>query len=245
MGCFIFFKENGHRVISPDGLADIKKSESVLLKCGNHFVDLIKELGDGVIEVVFIHLFPQVLQSIYQDELPKLLQKRVDFNHLNVISKETVLEKYVESLDFYFATPELVNEEILNAKMKELIQLLIVTNNVGSIYELVADLSSGSHAQVKEVVRQHLYSNRSIEELAIMCNMSLSTFNRAFKKEFSASPVKYINQQRVNKAKDLLHDLTLSMADIAYEIGFNDPLYFSRIFKRLTGRSPSQFRKEI
>ncbi|MDW3195254.1 MAG: AraC family transcriptional regulator [Cytophagales bacterium] len=208
-------------------------------------MDLVKNLGDGVVEVVFIHLFPHILKEVFANELPDALRKGDHFDHLNIVSHEKVLTKYIDSLELYFQTPTLANDDILFLKIKELVLLLIQTKNVESIYEIVSEINSGPHVELRKVVRKHLYSTLSTEELAKMCNMSLSTFNRNFKKEFNDSPVSYINHRRIEKAQELLQQSNKSIADIAYSTGFNDPLYFSRLFKRETKKSPTQYREEL
>lgn len=245
IGCFIHVKQSDSHMVSPDGLAWVNAAECVLLKCGNHFLDIMKQLDKGRVEVVLIHLFPDILKTIFADELPDALTEKRDFEHLNVFSYEDAIGKYVDSLDLYFETPQLVNDHILAAKVKELVLLLVQTGNVASIYELVSELQTGPHVELKRVVRQHLYSDVSTADLAYMCGMSLSTFNRNFKKEFQESPVNYINHQRIERAKELLQQDALSIAEVAYDVGFNDPLYFSRLFKRKMNMSPSQFREEL
>ncbi|MBU0716376.1 MAG: AraC family transcriptional regulator [Verrucomicrobia bacterium] len=68
-------------------------------------------------------------------------------------------------------------------------------------------------------------------------------FSRIFKTYTSHSPIKYLNMHRIEKAKELLADESLTFADIAARVGFNDPFYFSAIFKRMEGFSPLQYKK--
>lgn len=82
----------------------------------------------------------------------------------------------------------------------------------------------------------------SIEELAKISQLSLFSFKREFKKEFYDSPKNYINTLRIKKAKELLQLSKMSISEIAYEVGFNDPLYFTRLFKKKVGTSPTSFR---
>jgi AraC-like DNA-binding protein len=80
--------------------------------------------------------------------------------------------------------------------------------------------------------------------LAKLCNLSLSSFKREFKKVFDDSPANYILSAKIKKAKELLAISDLPINEIAYETGFNDPLYFTRQFKKKVGNSPSAYRKE-
>ena len=64
-----------------------------------------------------------------------------------------------------------------------------------------------------------------------------------FKKYFGTSPLKYVNEARLNQAKRLLKSTDESVAQIAEETGFRDLYHFSKRFKASTGYSPSDFRK--
>ena len=55
--------------------------------------------------------------------------------------------------------------------------------------------------------------------------------------------IDYLNQFRVERAKMFLHDYGLKTYEVAYKVGFQDEKYFSRVFKRITGKSPSEYRK--
>ena len=70
-----------------------------------------------------------------------------------------------------------------------------------------------------------------------------SYFYRLFKNETGMSPVDYINRQRISRAELLLSDIRMSIKDVAFSVGYTDQMYFSRVFKRLNGHTPTQFRK--
>lgn len=55
------------------------------------------------------------------------------------------------------------------------------------------------------------------------------------------SPMQYLNNQRMEKAKDFLLSNTMTISNIAHLVGFDDPLYFSRVFKKYTGVSPQMY----
>ncbi len=74
--------------------------------------------------------------------------------------------------------------------------------------------------------------------------MSLSHFSRIFKKVMGLSYQEYLNRRRITKAKDLLSTSPQSIAEIAVSLGFADPTGFGRIFKKLTGQTPSAYRNQ-
>jgi AraC-like DNA-binding protein len=64
-----------------------------------------------------------------------------------------------------------------------------------------------------------------------------------FRKEFGVTPIAYLNRYRVNQAKHLLSNTHKSITEIALEVGFSDSGYFSRIFRREVGVSPTAYRQ--
>lgn len=242
-GCILHFKNVNATLFSSEDHMAIKNNNTLLLRCGVYFFDLMKKINDQQVEVIAIHLHPEILKDIYIKELPSLIKKRDYQKETHVISPQNVITTFMESFELYFKNPHLVTNELLELKLKELILLLVQTKNVNSLLELVTDLYSSKTADLKKVVDLHLYSNLQIEQYAKLCYMSLSSFNREFKKKFNDSPKNYILLKRIEKAKELLSFTNMSVKEIAFEVGFNDPLYFTRIFKKKTGMSPTNFIK--
>lgn len=243
-GCFLYIKGEGAKVLSTDDNIKAKGKEAVLLKCGTYFLDMVKNAEDDKMEVIAFHLFPDILKDLFVKELPALIEKNTRKPETQVVVPEDTIGKFIESLEFYFENPVLVNEDLLALKMKELILLLVQTQNIDSILELVSDLYSSRTVSIKKVIDLHLYSNLTMEQLAKLCNLSLSSFKREFKKVFDDSPANYILTAKLKKAKELLAISDMPINEIAYDSGFNDPLYFTRQFKKKVGTSPSSYRKE-
>ena len=241
-GCFIQIKGAGTKLLSVEDNLLIKNQEAVLLKCGNYFLDFIHKIAGNAIEVLAIHLYPDILKQIYRSELPALIEKRTYAGKSTVIANESVISQYIESLEFYFKNPAIVNDDLLELKIKELVLLLVQTKNAASILELVTDLYSSRNINVKNIIDLHKHSNLNLEELAALCSLSLSAFKRAFKRIYNDNPTHYFISEKLKKAKELLTISDLSIGEIAYESGFNDPLYFTRLFRKKVGVTPSAYR---
>ncbi|MBW7456614.1 AraC family transcriptional regulator, partial [Paenibacillus sepulcri] len=80
------------------------------------------------------------------------------------------------------------------------------------------------------------------DTLAALLNCSSRTIQRLFKKRLALGPIDYLLQVRMDKAKELLLDTNAGLKDIAEAVGYVDSYYFSRLFKRSTGVSPSTYR---
>jgi len=240
-GCFLYFKDTGYKLFSAEDNTLIHNDESLLLRCGTYFLDLVERENDKQTEVVSIHLFPDLLREFYQDDLVNYIAKHTT-KRASILPSQDLISAFIQSLDFYFDHPLLVNDELIELKVKELILLLIQTHHIDSIRSLIDGLQTKKDVQLQQVIELHLYTNLSLDEIAKLCYMSLSSFKRSFREIFEDSPRHYILTKRLDKAKRMLKNSTLSISDIAYEIGFNDPQYFTRLFKKYVEISPTNYR---
>lgn len=90
---------------------------------------------------------------------------------------------------------------------------------------------------------EHYNEPISIQDYAESRNMSVCYFQRNFKQIVNHTPMQYLLTIRVNNAASLLETTDYSMAEISAIVGYEDPLYFSRLFRKLKGVSPSEYRK--
>jgi YesN/AraC family two-component response regulator len=89
------------------------------------------------------------------------------------------------------------------------------------------------------------YYGRQISEsqVALVCEMSPSRFCREFKAAFGATFVEYLARHRIQEAKRLLSNRSMSVTDVAAAVGFTDPSYFTRVFRKIAGASPTEYRE--
>jgi len=93
-------------------------------------------------------------------------------------------------------------------------------------------------------IETHYHEKIYEEEVAQLCGMNVSTFSRSFKKEHGTTFRNYLIDYRINKAKELLKNPIAMVTDIAYTVGFQDPSYFARTFRRFVGMSPSRYHED-
>jgi len=92
---------------------------------------------------------------------------------------------------------------------------------------------------------EHYSEEICVDEYAKSHNMSTSWFIRNFKQYTGFTPLQYILNKRIYNAEALLLNSPYNVTEIAYIVGYDNPLYFSRIFKKMKGVSPSEYRKNI
>ena len=97
----------------------------------------------------------------------------------------------------------------------------------------------------KKYFNEHYNEDINIEEYTQKNYVSISWFIRAFKQCTGSTPMQYILSKRISNAETLLLDHSYNITEIAQIVGYDNPLYFSRIFKKIKGLSPSEYRKNI
>jgi AraC-like DNA-binding protein len=109
-------------------------------------------------------------------------------------------------------------------------------------------LGQMDHKDVIDNAIDFLSSNISemlaLEKMAAAVNLSISHFSFLFKKKTGFSPIEYFNHLKVQKACQYLLFTDLRVREISLELGIEDPYYFTRMFTRVMGLSPNNYRKK-
>ncbi len=98
---------------------------------------------------------------------------------------------------------------------------------------------------LKRYVEEHYSERITKEALAACAHCSVAGVYRLFRKHFGMPPCQYINKVRMGKASVLLESGVGTVGEIASEVGFDDPVYFSKLFKAYCGVSPRGYRKSF
>lgn len=94
-------------------------------------------------------------------------------------------------------------------------------------------------------MQDHLHLALRLEDLAAHAGRSVSHYSKVFKELTGQAPMAYFAQLKTRKACELLDETSMSVAEIAGELGYTDPFYFSRHFKRVQGCSPTAYRAAV
>lgn len=95
-----------------------------------------------------------------------------------------------------------------------------------------------------EYIDKNCSTDISLDQTSNILNISKSHLHKVFKAHTGITPLQYLQEARISTAKELLKKTELSIQDVAFEVGYQDQRYFSRIFKNKTGLSPSAWRKQ-
>lgn len=103
--------------------------------------------------------------------------------------------------------------------------------------------SAGVIRTVRTYITEHCAEDISLEALASLVHLSPTYLSRLFKRETGETLSAYIQDVRIERAKNLLCTTSMKIYEVAEQVGFSDPVYFSRMFKKATGVKPKDFRE--
>lgn len=107
------------------------------------------------------------------------------------------------------------------------------------------DKSTEQIDKAKVIIRERLLEGISPEDVAAAVNMSYSWFRKVFKEYTGLSPARYIQELKIQQAKDLLSATHSDIKEIAYRLNFDDTSYFSKVFKKHTGITAVEYREKF
>lgn len=123
-----------------------------------------------------------------------------------------------------------------------LTQLLLLADRHRSEGKKAGATTIGEIEAAARYFNEHYNEDISIEGYATSVHMSTCWFIRRFKQVLKVTPMQYILSLRISNAKALLETKDTTVKEVALSVGFSSPLYFSRIFTKYTGMSPTEYR---
>jgi len=151
----------------------------------------------------------------------------MEINHALEMSKE-----YINKLH------SMSNNEDITEWLSDNLKLLM-----NEVFSLEAERHSASMLKAIGYMKRNFARKLSLEEVADHAGYSPAYFSRIFREDTGMAYSDYLNLLRVEKGKTLLHSTKLKMTEIGAMLGFSDQSHFTRTFKKLTGVTPDQYRK--
>ena len=149
-------------------------------------------------------------------------------------------------------------QQALRLGAKEYLLKPVRSSDILQMVNRAADELFGTHEDVKfepteeknhlvelakEYVEEHYYENLMLADVAQKVGISAGYLSTLFQRQLSKGFVDYLNAIRIEHACTYLQQNYLKTYEIAYKVGFKDEKYFSKVFKKLKGQSPSEYRK--
>lgn len=244
--CFAYVLEGDEQDLTKSGFL-ATKGTVILSLCGKTVGRSLSTIESGKLSAIVVHFNREVLQKVFDGQKPKFW-KELDHPLKKDTSQEdatALVKAYFSCIAEFFEHKNVLSEEILVLKLKEIILLLLQTDESSNLNIIIRSLFSDKTFSFREVIDSNLYEPLDLQRLAAMTNNSMASFKRKFNKMYDSTPAKYITQKKLEKAQRILAFSLSSIKEVCYECGFTNPSSFSRMFKDQYGYSPTEFRKNL
>ncbi|MFY0690056.1 MAG: helix-turn-helix transcriptional regulator [Cyclobacteriaceae bacterium] len=241
--CFVHIKHGKHIAITPSEVIEVPEGNLSFSVGENLILKTFPDEND-LYQVTIIHIGRRSILEAFAQNFPEIeSSENVEFSRDIMTGKPCIVtQNYIEGILHYFDNTHVITNEIVMIKVKEILLLLLRSKKAMQVAKLLEDFVNRNTSSFKNTIENHLYSEITLEELAHLCNMSLSTFKRHFKKIYGRAPQEFIFDRRLEESKKLLATSELSIVDIALNSGFKTIGHYSRKFKEKYGIPPSQYK---
>lgn len=237
MNMFSFLQVGKKQVHFAGTSVAVNQDQSLLLKKGNWlWTELLDREATYYCKLFF---FSEKKLKEFLERHTKTNKEIRDDTPYFIIRNDAYINSYLNSLSAISEAPTIFAENLLSVKFEEL--MLYLLQKYGEKFEqYLVSLIFKEASPLHKIVESNIHTNLKLEEIAFLCNMSLSTFKRHFIREYEVSPGKWLRDKRLQKAREILEQGKLKPSEIYLDFGYNNLSNFSVAFKNKFGFNPSE-----
>lgn len=233
-----FLIEGNKEVFFDNSTFSIDNSKFLIMKSGNCL--MTEKLSN-------IQNYRSVLLFFSNEILLKFIQKInlskkygvSEYKSVYSFKYDDFMRRFVNSLLDITKLSKEIQKKLLEVKFEEIMLYLTETNGTDFLYSLIENTNNRKQKFIQTIESNKL-NKLTLKELAFLCNMSVSTFKREFEKNYSESPIKWFQNQRLEYAHYLLDNEQKSSSEVFYEVGYENLSSFIQAYKAKFGITPKQ-----
>lgn len=241
----------------------LQHHEIILVTVGSGSITIASKLH-SIRNGMLIYIAPNVLHTLKQEQNDSFNFFSVHFNFANIqfednnwhileSPKQLPLQPVQELIDYYAIEDNFKKlTECWSTKQPgyEFISRTLLQQLLIAIFQNVKKQNRdyATSLKVDKIIRymnQNMTGNIKLADLSKITQLSPTYLAKVFKEATGYSLIEFFNKMKIDKAKDLLIENNRKIKEIAKEVGFNDEFYFSRVFKKIEGVSPSEYYNKI
>ena len=234
-----FLRTGTKEVIGDDEIVQIGNEHFVIMKSGNCL--MTEKVSDS------FKVYQSILIFFSDEEVLHFLEKYNQFSSnlknyksFYIFEYDNFVQNFVDSLEQVLKLPKKIQTNILKNKFEELMLYLIHQNNADFLNSLVQNVDD-KISRLTNIAENNKYNKLNLEELAFLCNMSVSTFKREFFKIYQSTPMKWFNEQRLNHIAFMLKTNRSRPIELYEDAGYENFSNFVQAFKKKFGMTPKQY----
>ena len=224
----------------------IDNEKFLLLLSGNYLMTEKIASSDGRFQSVLIFFTQEALDAFFSKNADINIEtQNISLEQVQIFNKDQYLKNFSDSLLLLTGNEKEVPATIQQLKLEELL-LYLCYHYPEKIAQLKIRANiSITEIEFKKLVESNIGSNITLDELAFLCNLSLSTFKRKFIKLYGTAPSKWFLQRRMELATALLRTGKETPSEIYYKVGYESHSSFTHSFKQVFGLTPREYRERI
>jgi AraC-like DNA-binding protein len=236
--------EGQKTIAHTDNVTTVYEDEILMLSCGNCLTTEVLS-GLGKFHSIIIYFSDKLMADFYV-KYATLISRRKEAAGVPSLTfkKDTFIRNYITSLDLLLQTSEQLSPELKLLKLEELMVYLFETNGDAVASFRINAANDIKNLELRYVAESNIASQMTVEEMAFLCNASLSTFQRRFNAVYGLSPQKWFLEQKLQLAARLLQQPGEKPSDIYMKVGYENHSSFSKSFKQQFGISPKEFQEQ-
>jgi AraC-like DNA-binding protein len=161
------------------------------------------------------------------------------------VNEDTGVKAFLQAMTVFFNANDTPPKLLLKLKLKELIASILVSSTNQALSAYLRMLAASEAPSIPAIMEANCCHNLSLQAFATLCHRSVSTFKRGFRRHYGTSPGKWLLERRLECAARLLMTTSISVTEIVFECGFEQPSHFTRAFKAKYVQTPSEYREAI
>lgn len=240
---FTFLLDGEKTVHFAGSQVTVKPHQFVMLAAGNCLMSEKVAAKNADYHSILVFFDSKLLVDFFyrHSSLPGKRTKKSDDRPFLLFEKDEFLVNFTRSLDCLLTGDKPIHHDLQKVKLEELF-LYLSLHYRGQI-EQIRSMSheANNDLVIRQAVTSNISSNITVEELAFLCNMSLSSFKRRFAHIYGNSPGRWLLKKRMERAAKMLWQDNRKANEIYYELGYENLSSFIQSFRQIYGVTPKQY----
>lgn len=236
-----FLRTGTKEVIGDDKAVQIGNEHFLIMKSGNCL--MTEKISDA------FQSYRSILLFFSDEALLYFLEKHNQFSSkpipksFYIFEYDSFIQNFVSSLEQVAKLPNSVQAKLLQHKFEEIMLYLLHYHGPDFLNSLVKNMDD-KISRLNNIVENNKHNKLSLEELAFLCNMSISTFKREFFKLYQNTPMKWFQEQRLEHIAFMLKTKKNRPIELYEEAGYESFSSFVQAFKKKFGTTPKQYQTQ-
>lgn len=238
-----FLRTGTKEVIGDDKIVQINSQNFLIMKAGNCLMtEKISNSNRVYQSILFFFSDQEALDFLEKHKLYST--KQLEHKSFYIFKYDDFIQNFVIGLEQITSLPKATQSKLLKTKFEEIMLYLTYQGNADFLNGLTQRVDEKVN-RLTNIVENNKFNKLSLEELAFLTNMSISTFKREFFKQYQNTPMKWFNEQRLNHIAFILKTKRKRPIELYEDAGYENFSNFVQAFKKKFSLTPKQYQNQF